>query len=179
MSVRSRRTASAPMSGVVVCNEADGHVNDPDKSGICRDGDRPVDVTFDQKPGAEKISRRKLSDQVLDRLRDMIRRGELKAGDVMPSERALMERFGVGRPAVREALQSLHDTFEHLDPAEDWPTWYLIASSRAPARHRVRDRDLPRRRGTRSGFWRSRERRASPPSRPFAFGVGAGDGSRS
>lgn len=108
MSVRSRRTASAPMSGVVVCNEADGHVNDPDKSGICRDGDRPVDVTFDQKPGAEKISRRKLSDQVLDRLRDMIRRGELKAGDVMPSERALMERFGVGRPAVREALQSLH-----------------------------------------------------------------------
>lgn len=79
----------------------------------------------------------------------------------------------------KEALQSLHDTFEHLDPAEDWPTWYLIASSRAPARHRVRDRDLPRRRGTRSGFWRSRERRASPPSRPFAFGVGAGDGSRS
>ena len=28
----------------------------------------------------------------------------------MPSERALMERFGVGRPAVREALQSLHNS---------------------------------------------------------------------
>ncbi len=26
----------------------------------------------------------------------------------MPSERTLMERFGVGRPAVRESLQSLH-----------------------------------------------------------------------
>lgn len=58
----------------------------------------------------EKIVRRKLSDQVLDRLRDMIRSGELIPGDAMPSERALMERFGVGRPAVREALQTLHTT---------------------------------------------------------------------
>ncbi|SLN27140.1 HTH-type transcriptional regulator LutR [Aquimixticola soesokkakensis] len=58
----------------------------------------------------EKIVRRKLADQVLDRLRDMIREGELKAGDFMPSERALMDRFGVGRPAVREALQSLHNS---------------------------------------------------------------------
>lgn len=58
----------------------------------------------------EKIVRRKLSEQVLDRLHDMIRNHELKPGDVMPSERALMERFGVGRPAVREALQSLHNS---------------------------------------------------------------------
>ncbi|GGG71839.1 GntR family transcriptional regulator [Salipiger pallidus] len=57
-----------------------------------------------------KIVRRKLSDQVLERLHDMIREGELKPGDTMPSERALMDRFGVGRPAVREALQSLHNS---------------------------------------------------------------------
>lgn len=56
----------------------------------------------------EKIVRLKLSEQVLDRLRAMIVSGELTAGDKVPSERALMERFGVGRPAVREALQSLH-----------------------------------------------------------------------
>lgn len=55
----------------------------------------------------EKIIRLKLSEQVLDRLREMISSGELKAGDRVPSERSLMERFGVGRPAVREALQSL------------------------------------------------------------------------
>lgn len=55
----------------------------------------------------EKIVRLKLSEQVLERLRAMIVSGELKAGDKVPSERALMERFGVGRPAVREALQSL------------------------------------------------------------------------
>jgi DNA-binding FadR family transcriptional regulator len=57
----------------------------------------------------ERIVRLKLSDQVLDKLRLMIRSGELKPGDAMPSERALMERFGVGRPAVREAMQSLQN----------------------------------------------------------------------
>lgn len=61
-----------------------------------------------EKPAAEKIVRRKLSDQVFDRLRELIARGELQPGDPMPSERDLMERFGVGRPAVREALQSMH-----------------------------------------------------------------------
>lgn len=58
---------------------------------------------------ADRIVRLKLSEQVLDRLRAMIVSGELKAGDKMPSERALMARFGVGRPAVREALQSLQN----------------------------------------------------------------------
>jgi DNA-binding FadR family transcriptional regulator len=56
----------------------------------------------------DRIVRRKLSDQVLEKLREMIRSGALKPGDAMPSERVLMDRFGVGRPAVREALQSLH-----------------------------------------------------------------------
>ncbi len=58
---------------------------------------------------AEKIVRLKLSDQVLDKLRLMIRSGELQPDDYMPSERALMDRFGVGRPAVREAMQSLQN----------------------------------------------------------------------
>ncbi|SFQ68079.1 transcriptional regulator NanR [Donghicola eburneus] len=62
------------------------------------------------KASQDKIVRRKLSDQVLDKLREMILSHELKPGDHMPSERALMERFGVGRPAVREALQNLHNS---------------------------------------------------------------------
>lgn len=53
------------------------------------------------------IVRRKLADQVFDRLREMITTGQISPGDSMPSERDLMEKFGVGRPAVREALQQL------------------------------------------------------------------------
>jgi len=53
------------------------------------------------------IKKRKLSDEVLERLLLLFESGEMKPGDEMPSERELMERFQVGRPAVREALQSL------------------------------------------------------------------------
>jgi DNA-binding FadR family transcriptional regulator len=55
----------------------------------------------------ERIVRTKLSDEVFSRLKQLIENGELKAGDEMPSERELMERFGVGRPAIREAMQAL------------------------------------------------------------------------
>lgn len=55
----------------------------------------------------QPIVRRKLADEVRDRLLTMIRSGELQPGDRLPSERDLMDRFAVGRPAVREALQSL------------------------------------------------------------------------
>jgi DNA-binding FadR family transcriptional regulator len=55
----------------------------------------------------ERIIRRKLSDEVLERLLRLVSEGNLKPGDAMPSERELMDRFGVGRPAIREAMQSL------------------------------------------------------------------------
>lgn len=64
-----------------------------------------VEIETDRE--SDRIVRRKLSDQVLERLREMILRGEVGPGDPMPSERDLMKRFGVGRPAVREALQTL------------------------------------------------------------------------
>lgn len=55
----------------------------------------------------DPIPRRKLYHGVLQRLQQRIRDGELAAGDPLPSERELMETYGVGRPAVREALQEL------------------------------------------------------------------------
>ncbi len=55
----------------------------------------------------ERIIRRKLSDEVQERLLRLISGGDLKPGDAMPSERELMDRFGVGRPAIREAMQAL------------------------------------------------------------------------
>jgi DNA-binding FadR family transcriptional regulator len=53
------------------------------------------------------ILRNKLSHQITERLLEEIRSGELSPGDKLPSERDLMEQFGVGRPAIREALQGL------------------------------------------------------------------------
>ncbi|SHJ17905.1 transcriptional regulator, GntR family [Palleronia salina] len=61
-----------------------------------------------QNPGT-KIVRTRLSDQVLERLQERIASGVLSPGEQMPSEREVMEEFGVGRPAVREAMQRLHD----------------------------------------------------------------------
>ncbi|MEM8662744.1 MAG: transcriptional regulator NanR [Pseudomonadota bacterium] len=51
--------------------------------------------------------KRKLSEEVLSNLLGEIRSGALQPGDSMPSERTLMQSYGIGRPAVREALQSL------------------------------------------------------------------------
>lgn len=56
-----------------------------------------------------KIVRQKLSDLVLERLQERIASGVIEAGAQMPSERELMEEFGTGRPAVREAMQRLAD----------------------------------------------------------------------
>lgn len=53
------------------------------------------------------IIKRKLSDEVMERLVALIKSGQFKPGDTFPSERELMKQFGVGRPAVREAMQSL------------------------------------------------------------------------
>ena len=57
--------------------------------------------------GGEPITRRKLYREVLDRLLPRIRGGDFPPGAWLPSERELMRTYGVGRPAVREALQSL------------------------------------------------------------------------
>ncbi len=60
-------------------------------------------MTIDHAP----IRRRKLSHDVEERLLGIVERGDLKPGDTLPSERQLMEAYGVGRPAIREALQNL------------------------------------------------------------------------
>ncbi len=54
------------------------------------------------------IKRRKLSDEVQERLLALIRSQNLKPGALLPSERELMAEYQVGRPAIREAMQNLH-----------------------------------------------------------------------
>ncbi len=58
-------------------------------------------------PLLEPIAPRTITDQVAERLRQLINSGEYKPGDRIPSERDLATRLGVGRPAVREALREL------------------------------------------------------------------------
>lgn len=55
----------------------------------------------------QPVKRRKIYEEVVDRLEGMMLRGELKPGDAMPSERELMDSFQIGRTSVREALFAL------------------------------------------------------------------------
>ncbi len=57
--------------------------------------------------GNDKLESKKLSDQVIRHIQKMILDGELSEGDKLPPEREMTERFGIGRPALREALKSL------------------------------------------------------------------------
>lgn len=58
--------------------------------------------TFDLPVRAER-----LSDKVAAQIQQMMRSGELKTGDKLPPERELVERMGVSRTVVREAVRSL------------------------------------------------------------------------
>ena len=52
-------------------------------------------------------SKTSISDHIVEELLERIRTNKLTAGDVLPSERALMQDFGVSRLACREALAKL------------------------------------------------------------------------
>jgi len=54
-----------------------------------------------------RIRRRRLYEDIAERLETLINEGVYAPGTELPSERALMLEFGVGRPAIREALFAL------------------------------------------------------------------------
>jgi GntR family transcriptional regulator, sialic acid-inducible nan operon repressor len=56
---------------------------------------------------AEPIQRRRLYEDVMERIMAAIKEGSMRAGDALPSERELMTFYNVGRPAIREALQNM------------------------------------------------------------------------
>jgi GntR family transcriptional repressor for pyruvate dehydrogenase complex len=53
------------------------------------------------------IQRRKLHEGVTEFLLEDIKNGVYAVGQKLPSERALMEEFGVGRPAIRDSMAKL------------------------------------------------------------------------
>lgn len=53
------------------------------------------------------IKTRKIYEEIVDQIRDLVARGDLKPGDRLPSERDLVERLQVSRASIREALSAL------------------------------------------------------------------------
>jgi DNA-binding FadR family transcriptional regulator len=61
-------------------------------------------IPFDIQP----VRRRKLYEEIVEKMQELMLDGRLAPGDQLPSERDLMARFQVGRTAVREALFALN-----------------------------------------------------------------------
>jgi GntR family transcriptional repressor for pyruvate dehydrogenase complex len=55
----------------------------------------------------KSIKRTKVSDEIINQMKSLISEGKLKPGDRLPPERELIKQFGVSRPSLREALNSL------------------------------------------------------------------------
>jgi GntR family transcriptional repressor for pyruvate dehydrogenase complex len=55
----------------------------------------------------KSIHRTRVSDEVVNQIKTLIIEGKLKPGDRLPPERELIKQFGVSRPSLREALNSL------------------------------------------------------------------------
>ncbi len=55
----------------------------------------------------QPIRPKKISEEIVEQIREMISQGDLKPGDRIPSERELSAMLGVSRPSVREAIMVL------------------------------------------------------------------------
>jgi GntR family transcriptional repressor for pyruvate dehydrogenase complex len=55
----------------------------------------------------EPIRPKKISEEIVHQIKQLISKGELKPGDRIPSERELAQMLGVSRPSVREAIMVL------------------------------------------------------------------------
>ena len=55
----------------------------------------------------KEVKNQRLYLQIVNQVRDLIAKGNLKAGDKLPPERKLTEKFGVSRASIREAMSAL------------------------------------------------------------------------
>lgn len=74
---------------------------------MTKDSSLPVRPEAAQPLAVQPIRRRKLFEEIAERLESMMLSGALPAGESLPSERALMDMFQVGRASIREALFAL------------------------------------------------------------------------
>lgn len=57
--------------------------------------------------GFGTIEKQGVAEKVVRRILDLVKAGNLKAGDRLPAERELVRIFGVSRPSLREAMRAL------------------------------------------------------------------------
>jgi len=55
----------------------------------------------------KSVKHTRISDEIVNQIKTLISEGKLKPGDKLPPERELIKEFGVSRPSLREALNSL------------------------------------------------------------------------
>jgi len=55
----------------------------------------------------EKVRTRRVYMDIVEQIQQLIKKGKLKPGDMLPPERILAEQLGVSRPPLREALAAL------------------------------------------------------------------------
>lgn len=53
------------------------------------------------------VKKTRIHEEIVSKIKEMIKSGRLKSGDRLPTERDLAEAFKVSRPSVREALRAL------------------------------------------------------------------------
>lgn len=61
------------------------------------------------RPVYKLVRTSRLYEQIVQQIEESIVKGDLKAGDQLPAERELAQRFGVSRTAVREAVKALRE----------------------------------------------------------------------
>lgn len=95
----------------------------------------------------EPIALSTIPDAIVEQIRRLVRSGNLKPGDRLPTERDLGEQFGVGRSSVREAMMALaamglvvrrrEGTFVNPDPSV--LVWAALSSESALTSNTIHD----------------------------------------
>ncbi len=55
----------------------------------------------------QRVKPKKVSEEIIEQIKTLVKDGKLQPGEQLPPERALAEMLGVGRPTLREALKHL------------------------------------------------------------------------